>query len=779
MSLITGLRHGVIYSLFLGFIAMTLSTRNSLADNGRLSGSYEATYKALMEMKPDKYNGASVSDFIINQPDLQIILEEGSLFLCEPINERVCGAFFSGSGRILFNPPDKMEKMQLQRFYEQDTLNRAFSDMFLLFCDSTARKLKSQLEFTYLEVPGKARGVIKECLKYMGEDKGLEFDWQIIKPLLDGTENGLFYAYFDGEDDGVPFFYMNDPTDDEEICLMRKSPVRFSKNREPICKYDAGETQLISYHIDKCSLVCDFGSNFDFSASARLFFKAGFAGQKWLYFYLYSDLEVDSVFGGDGRPLDFFKGEENPILWVEYPAILDSTRVDSVTIFYHGELIDRSTNWLILKSSIGWYPSNPDIRERSIFDITYNYHKDHTVVSVGDKISEKTEKKVTTSRYVTSKPIRNASFNIGFFKEYKIEHDDILPVSVYISEMGHQELKEYYLSLGLLSGKDMEKQVGGDVATSLAFYQAVLDASPVDHFDATELSDLGGEAFPGLIHLSLFNFQRTDRMGYAKMLRAHEVAHQWWGIGVDYESYRDKWLSEGFAEYFSLWYLQLVYKDNKLFFDHLKETRREIINEHKRKIDDDRFAGPIGLGTRASSSERPDGYNLMCYDKGAWVLHMLRNMLIDLKTMNEDVFMGLLRDFYHTYEGKAATVDDFRVIAEKHAGENLDWFFNQWIYDIHIPKYNFSYKVDEVEDDGGKKYLVSCRVRQENVPDDFIMYVPLFIDFGEGRTARVRYMITGPTMDFALPPLPLKPKKIVFNDLESVLCEVDNEKWKD
>jgi hypothetical protein len=56
---------------------------------------------------------------------------------------------------------------------------------------------------------------------------------------------------------------------------------------------------------------------------------------------------------------------------------------------------------------------------------------------------------------------------------------------------------------------------------------------PVQHFYATETPTFDGEAFPGMIALSFSTFVRTDDRGFDETFRAHEVAHQWWGIGVD------------------------------------------------------------------------------------------------------------------------------------------------------------------------------------------------------------------------------------------------------
>jgi len=170
--------------------------------------------------------------------------------------------------------------------------------------------------------------------------------------------------------------------------------------------------------------------------------------------------------------------------------------------------------------------------------------------------------------------------------------------------------------------------VGGDVTKSLLFFQNVYGPTKVKHFYATEIPELHGEAFPGMLHLSWVTFQQTDDQGADEVFRAHEVAHQWWGIGVDYMTYHDRWLSEGFAEFSGLWYMQTVRQSTDKYFAMLRQYRGSIFLRKE-------VPGPIALGQRVQSSRDHDvdDYGTIVYKKGAWVLHMLRIMMLDLKAV--------------------------------------------------------------------------------------------------------------------------------------------------
>ena len=197
----------------------------------------------------------------------------------------------------------------------------------------------------------------------------------------------------------------------------------------------------------------------------------------------------------------------------------------------------------------------------------------------------------------------------------------------------------------------------------------------------------------------------------------------------------------------------------------LSRSRDEIRRERGK-------AAPIGLGWGAAESWKGN-YALTTYQKGAWVVQMLRNMMLDTRTMGEDRFMAMMHDFYETYRGKRATTLDFQRVVERHVGQPMDWFFDQWVYGTDVPTYTFAWKAEQDSTGGG--YTAHLRVRQTDVPSSFGMYVPLLIKFDQGE-ALVRMLVRGPSTE-AVVHLPAAPKTMELNPLESVLVEVKTEGW--
>lgn len=333
-------------------------------------------------------------------------------------------------------------------------------------------------------------------------------------------------------------------------------------------------------------------------------------------------------------------------------------------------------------------------------------------------------------------------------------------MTVHVNADAHRYIHRY-----IPQARNPQEQVGADVANSLAFFTQMFGPPLFQHYYATEIPYFHGQAFPGMIHLSWATYMGLSTTGADESFRAHEMAHQWWGIGVEPAGYRDVWLGEGFAEFSGLWYMQMILKDNDKYFKQLRDARQEIRRQRERAV-------PIGLGWRALES-RSGNYSLVVYQKGAWVLHMLRNMMLNLRTMDEQPFKAMMQEFYQTYRGKRAATEDFQRVVERHMNQPMDWFFRQWVYGTDVPTYTFSWNA-EPQPDG--KHALRIRVRQTDVPADFTMSVPLLIEFPDGQ-ALVRIRVKGELTEATIA-LPDGPRKVTLNPLESVLAEVKTEAWQ-
>lgn len=742
-----------------------------------IAGTYFERYQEIMQLRPSREQAAEVGNLTLRRDAGEIHLEQGRLYLLPPIGGRVVGAVFRGTGTFRLDPTLEIERQRLGLFGLVAPLERRFEDLVLLFADDTFGELSRALRFGPGPSAEDLGRRVDQALDLMGHEGSQTLDPDLVRPFLNGEQTGYFFAFVVSEG-WSPLGFVVNPQEVEGIQLLTRAKARAARRYgETIVQFPprgargSGEYQerrpeaRIGHYEIAIQLPQTATGELAFSAAATVDITTDTTVGPWVAFALYAKLEVDSGRWQNGEPATIHRGKESPFLWVRAPGVMKPREVQRLQLFYHGDLIDRFGDWFFIASSIQWYPVSLGGRTRATFDLTFTSPEGFRLVSVGRQVdSAAAGGHMQRTRWVVDQPIRNASFNIGIFDEFRVTEPEIPPITVLWSDRMHLAVAQ---GAGVLRGKNMKQQVGGDIAAAMQFYQHVFGPPPVDRFLATEIPWLHGEAWPGIIGLSFVTFHQTSEEGVDEAFRAHEVAHQWFGIGVDYATYRDRWLSEGLSDFAGIWFLQTRRKDNTRYFDMLKRWRSNIMLRRDEPL-------PIWLGHRVATSRTTEDYSAIVYQKGAWVAHMLRILMLDLKTMSEERFTATMRDFYQSYSGRRASTRDLQQVFETHAGQPMDWFFQQWIYGTDIPTYRVAWRSDPGP---GGTHLVQLRVDQERVPEGFLAYVPVAVDLGNNQVARLRVKVTGVRTQLTLPAMPAKPRDVRFNDLEGVLAEVKKVSW--
>jgi hypothetical protein len=296
------------------------------------------------------------------------------------------------------------------------------------------------------------------------------------------------------------------------------------------------------------------------------------------------------------------------------------------------------------------------------------------------------------------------------------------------------------------------------------------------------------QSWPTLIDLPYVAFASSttrNRMGFGldtsqfvDEAGTHEIAHQWWGHEVGWNSYHDVWLSEGFAEFTSGLVLQLRKGDGG-YNDFWERKRTMILGKPGgARITKDQ-AGPITQGIRLATWQDPQAYGALVYGKGAYVLHMLRMLMKDQSKPNPDAaFQDMMKDFVTTWAGKNPSTADFQQIVEKHATHKLkltkdgklDWFFDQWVRGTAIPRYTTQL---EIRPAAGGKYRLSGSITQSEVPEDFAVAVPIYVNLDGDSFAKVGdvLLIGSSTMKIDVEVmLPRRPRGVAINLMHDVLA---------
>jgi len=179
---------------------------------------------------------------------------------------------------------------------------------------------------------------------------------------------------------------------------------------------------------------------------------------------------------------------------------------------------------------------------------------------------------------------------------------------------------------------------------------------------------------------TIFYFENSvTGKGTIESLIAHETAHQWFGNSATEKDWHHVWLSEGFATYFANLYLENAYGHDRLVKEE-KADRDQVISYYAKN--------PAAvLDTTITDLMKLLSVN--AYQKGGWVLHMLRHEVGD-----QNFWKGI-RQYYATYRNGNALTSDFQQIMEEASGINLSWFFKQWIYQSGHPKIAATWQYDE------------------------------------------------------------------------------------
>lgn len=198
---------------------------------------------------------------------------------------------------------------------------------------------------------------------------------------------------------------------------------------------------------------------------------------------------------------------------------------------------------------------------------------------------------------------------------------------------------------------------------------------------------------------AIFYFEKSVSSPGIESLMAHEIAHQWFGDCVTETKWQHLWLSEGFATYMTHCYLENKYGEDTLKKGMQKDRATLIAYEKKRMT-------PV-----VDTAIKEDYMQLLnpnSYEKGGWVLHMLR------RRIGDSLFWKGISTYYNTYRNKNASSEDFEKIIETVGGQDLHTFFHQWLYTAGHPNIHISWKYDP-----DKKMLLIDLTQTQEQPFEF------------------------------------------------------------
>ena len=686
-----------------------------------------------------------------------------------------------GRGRVAFTPGDANEKHQLDLLYKKDRIEDDVESVFVRCSVELLRLQSSTIETdeggaaVSAAERDKAAAVVRPELPPLVHDRELDRRRASCRSCPRATRpSSNSRRRKVGE-----MAYIYSPFSDDEVSLYDHGKER------TVCLYSPEEQSPPS---SGCSV--SFAEKFDVSSlRARpqphpgLVLSLGQGPHRGrpqggpldsLKFRFNPDLEILKITDDEGRELFYTVDKVRKILYVYFVSPAASGDPTSIEVFYRGRMVPAAPTTDVI-SQLGlndkirvrpryetsfytqagfWYPG-PAEEDYFPARLTLIVPPEFKCVANGELVAqgrredmddvaalEKAGNAVYT--FVSRSPVKYLSFIVGKFDLGK-ERPGPVPVSTYVSSeiMDSQpdlvdqaaDILDFYA--GAFGPYPYEK-----LGIVLRLWPVFGGHSPASFIVLNEVPWLG-EGFPAPVDTPV------DLSNWEEYFLAHEIAHQWWGQGVSFDSYKDQWLSEGLAQFAAASYLRHKYGEG---------AYAAILKKFSRWTEKKSFRGPVVMGSRLSYFDFA-AYQAIVYDKAALALFMLQDLV------GREAFEAGLRSFFETHKFRAARTSEFIAAMEAASGRDLKAFFRGWLYSWELPDVRTTWTETPV----AEGVRIDFRVTQ--VKGRFVF--PLWVEWSrKGASGRTLIVVDEATETASLI-LPGRPDRIRVNPDKAVPGKFD------
>jgi hypothetical protein len=743
---------------------------------------------------------AEVSNLRLKRDRVEMTFN-GTFYFTAPFAGKVTGAVFIGKGTLSAEPPPSdFEKDNLRRMLKAESVSAEFTSAAFRFTDDTFDIIGANRR----EGPAAAQTqkLATEMNDKLLRETGANVAARTTISLLNGETEGLFIGIYEG---GRPsrYSYIFDPQNrilttnftinggEKGLISTYNNTIRYndvwlafyseSDYERGVVTYSDFHDMVDVVHYDMDVDLRNPKSRMGLKAKAHMIsrfdgiraipFVLGEGLSDWDNQRLRKNLRVVSV-TYKGKAVEAVQEDWDNTVTVFLPEPLKKAERFELEFEMEGEFLrqpDRFNDCSYPRSNTSWYPRHGYL-DRATYDMTFSHPRRLKVATVGVRTSEEDsadERGVSVTKYQMKHPVALVTFALGPWQRHteivKWDGTDIsIPLEFNSLAGGYLAIKESFIL--------------AELSNSVRYFNAIFGAYPYDTYSATFHPFAFGQGFPSMLMIPPAD--RTSKYTFAFI--SHETAHQWWGNIVSWRSYRDQWLSEGFAEYSGMLYTSLRQNPGagKSLLDEMrnsvKDPPRTLTGLGKGKLND---VGPIVLGHRLNTSTTLGAYQTLIYSKGALVLRMMHFLLSDPASGDDKLFYEMMKDFVEKYRNSSASTDDFRRVANEHFArspigqkyglKDLNWFFRQWVYETGFPSYRLEHSIENGPDGS---FIVKGNVIQESVDDKFFMPLPLVFNFGSNRTASGTVHAMGPKTPFEIR-LPMRPQKVELDPNRWVLSE--------
>lgn len=513
----------------------------------------------------------------------------------------------------------------------------------------------------------------------------------------------------------------------------------------------------------------------------------------WLKLDIFDLVSIKSVNDENGQPISFYHTDYpfRKVLWLKFDKSISKGEKHSITFTIEGDLRNRS-----YLTGYNLYPvySKDELLNfslKTIGDQTKELH------AFGEKIEDEMDRLrgKRTSVWKYNRPLYSIGVMIWNYKEQNLEFESIPKeftvkyhhvnfvddvIENYKNGIGYFntvfgtpkankfEIYElpYYTGIDSVSGlinntedvantgdkilnpKNTVESIETNVDKTRLFVERLQYLTRNTLYSQAKYSDedykslMIASNYPDKLVLPPYYFNRKSPTIISEFIARLSGL---WLYDHRLKSYRDSWIETGLPMYLGMVYYYTYYENKDRFFRLLSDMEYAVLGFSDGVSIGYEDLGPLSLGVRSENIYTPESMRINGM-KSVFVFHMLRNMFMDYANgMNEQMFLGMMRDYYQRFKGKKYSTEDLRLLMEKHCGYSLEWFFDQWVHGTSIPTYEFDSDIIETEDD---RYIVKCRLTQKDVPDDFKMFVPIKVEFDDDTFYMQRVLMSGKQITF-------------------------------
>jgi hypothetical protein len=716
-----------------------------------------------LSLDPQGFRAAGLG---LKVEDFELRFREGTLF-ASPVNLGPTLLVFVGEGEVRVSPGPAAEREELRRFAGAPELRDGVRTAFVRLHPAS---LPEMLQPARLEpdpdaarrFPAAEKVYREHAHRYFALDAPLpRAPWWLMPGVGDLSvtfetrrHGELTFARSASEPEDLSLF---DRAKRRQICLYP------SGGREPLYSEDDGRTFDL-LHLD---LEARFEPDRRFVSGRAALTLRPLQALSTVRFRLDDDFKVESVTSAEDVHHLFFRVRGQNALMVSLGPLAGSLNEMSLTVRYSGthepapveqevlqvgpvtvetlpierevfiETVDVFTN------RTSWYP-RPVLDDHATASLRFDVPVGYSVVTGGSRVRATVSGARTEVQYRLDRPAKYITAAVGRFREAGGLDGGAFRLRAFAVARTRDE------AAGLLERS----------SRILAFFSEQFGPCPYPDLDLLLIEGVapGGHAPPGMMLLQrrpplARQPLRDDPASFPEepdFFLAHELAHQWFGQSVSGANYRERWLSEGLAQYAAaLWVRR--HRGEEAFRGVLGRMARWALRYDE--------AGAIHLGYRVGHLKGDaQAYRAVVYDKAAYVLHMLRGVV------GEAAFTRGLLAYLEAHRYSKAGADDLRRALEAASGRELSEYFRAWVYGTGIAQLAYRSRVEGAP----SGYRVALEVEAAGLPGPVPVQVRIVHEKGE--TTGFVEVSAGATR--ASLEAPARPRRVQLNADRGLLARV-------